>query len=335
MAKRSKSLEVLNDALVGVKPYEKRDFFNGCNEPGKAWFQKDAHEFIRIYCRICRNRLCRRAQGARTPWQARMEDQVEYLINDPQFSDLASVEHRGIAEMAWKSLQQKAERLEIAARRQDWEIPDGPTDGFARVAEKEVTDTFDDAVKALAKAQGKKEPELPKSEGVEGPAHFSAEPEAPPEPAPEPEPEEEPAPQSSNVEYETMYPSSDGTTRYRVALEDGKWSCACKAFEVRQLCSHLNTVRSWYEEQLRMEAAREAEENQTPPATVHTNPSGRAVNTPMPNSGIMLGGEAAPAQQHMPRPKHQAPHDPWAPTNDRIVKPGAQVVLGSKKNKDS
>jgi hypothetical protein len=333
MTKRSKSLEVVNDSLIGVQPYDKRDFFNGCNEPGKPWFQRDAHEFIKIYCKICRNRQCIRALGAKTPWQTRMEEQVEYLINNPIYSDFTSVEHQSIAKVAWESLKQKAERLEIAARRQDWEVPEGPTDGFPRVAQKEVTDNFDEAVKALAKAQGKKEPALPNSDGVEGPMHFSSE-AVEVEEGKEEEKDSTPTTPEVRVEYQTQYPSSDGRTKYRVALEEGRWVCACQGFKTVAMCKHIATVRSWYEEQVRIaeEQSQALPENPSP-ALPPPTPSNRGFNTPIPEGGVLLGGgPPSPPPSYIPQPTSPPlARDPWAPTNDRVVKPGAQVVIGNKK----
>lgn len=61
------------------------------------------------------------------PWVKRMQDQPDYLINDPIFSDLLSHAHRVIAEGDFPQRNAAAERLEIAEQKQDWTIPDPQT----------------------------------------------------------------------------------------------------------------------------------------------------------------------------------------------------------------
>lgn len=336
MPKKPKRLKINpEDRVIGVRPREKRDLFAGCNEPGKEWFHPDAHVFMKTFCRICKNADCVRAKGAVSPWHTRMAEQVDYLLNDPELSDLTSEAHRKIAEQAFDDIGRKMMRLEIAKQRQDWEIPDdGPTDGFDKVAAPDTTDQFDEAVKKLARARGKEEPVLPKAGDDESPAHFQQQDES-----------EEEGP----YEYDTQYPSSDGKRTYHVALDKaGKWSCECEGFRYARKCKHLDAVRAWYNEQLlkaeqeegaqkEAEAVAKAQASapptQQPARDPRVPPDQAPLNTPMPQGGVMIGGGMPPNQGH----DRQSPtqHDPWAIPSTKVVKPGAQVTLKSTKKKDS
>ena len=346
MPKKPKRLKLSpEDRVIGMAPREKRDLFAGCNEPGKEWFRPDAHVFEKTFCRICKNADCVRAKGSVSPWHTRMAEQVDYLLNDPEFSDLTSEYHRHIAEQAFEDIGHKMMRLEIARQRQDWSIPDQPTDGIDKVAAPDTTDQFDEAVKKLAKARGKEEPNLPRPEGEDAPAHFQQQ----DPPAPEPEPEEE-----SPYEYETQFPSSDGTRNYHVTLDkNGKWGCDCDGFRYTSKCKHVDTVRAWYEDQLR-QAEEDDDDDEggggsppsgTAPATPKTPPKQpppprdprlpppqRPMNTPMPQGGVMIGGGSGPDQGVQPRGPAKS-QNPWEIPTAPVVKPGAQVTIKGKKKK--
>jgi len=335
MARRKKQVSP-EDRLVGIRAHKKRDFYEGCNEPGKPWYTHDPAQFQKTFCKICRNEECIRAQGALTPWHQRMETQVEHLLNHPLFSDLATEDHKHLAEQAFNDISAKATRLEIARQRQDWEIPEAPTDGVDRVAATKATEDVDAAIKALAESRGQKPPNLPTPTGEEQPSHFSQEGNDPGGPD---------IPKSDDpvgVEYETTFPSSDGKTNYRIMLTtDGAWSCECKGFQHVRHCKHLDQVQPWYEEHKHddeLEQQAEAVPSPEPPPPSTSPPPPRpqppapapaAFNTPMPHQGVMVGGDAVPSRAPSQLPPE--PQDPWAPRKETIVEAGATVVMKTKK----
>lgn len=111
------------DELVGIRPRVKRDFFAGCNEPGSSAYIAEPNAFMKVWCARCRRSECVRAKGYVAAWESRMEEQVDYLINAPRFSRVESKEHKALAGMSFASLDAKARRLEVAAKRQDWVVP--------------------------------------------------------------------------------------------------------------------------------------------------------------------------------------------------------------------
>lgn len=111
------------DRLVGLSKPPSKDDIEGCNDPRAAWHQRDPQEFERIWCVNCKNTECVRSKGSKMPWVERMQNQPDYLINDPIFSDLLSHAHRVLAEQNFAPRNAQAERLEIADQRQDWSIP--------------------------------------------------------------------------------------------------------------------------------------------------------------------------------------------------------------------
>jgi hypothetical protein len=334
MARKKKQIP-LSDRLVGIRSHKKRDLFEGCNDPNTPVYTPNPQEFQQAFCRICRNEECIRAQGATTPWHHRMENQMDNLFNHPQFSDLSTDAHKQLAGQLFNDLRQKAERLEIARERQDWEIPEGPTDGYERTAASQATNDVNDAIKALKKAKGQAVEEEPEPEVREGPKHFQeAQPE---EAAPENDPGGPDVPHPDDpvgVEYETQYPKSDGTGTYRVWLmTDGVWECECKAWRYKRKCPHMDDVGPWYEQHKnddqKEQAAPEPVQTQgPPPKPVEPTQLPPGFNTPMPRKGVMVGGEDGPSRHPSQLPRQ---HDPWAPRQDTVVPVGGTVVMKSKK----
>lgn len=111
------------DRLIGLTKPPTKDEIDGCNDPRSPWHQKEVPEFERVWCSACKNTECMRSRGSKAPWVKRMQEQPDYLINDPIFSDLLSHAHRTLAGQDFASRNAQAERLEIADQQQDWSIP--------------------------------------------------------------------------------------------------------------------------------------------------------------------------------------------------------------------
>jgi len=91
-----------------------------------------------------------------------MSTQVERLLTNPNFAGVEHPKYAILQEADFPNLLREAMRLEISARRGDWEIPEVPiTDGQDETAKGTTSDAVDDAVRALAKARGGGEPDLP------------------------------------------------------------------------------------------------------------------------------------------------------------------------------
>jgi len=136
---------------------EKKDLLGYCNEHGMP-----PRQFMQTFCQRCRNTECVNASWGTSVWQNRMRNQKEILLDNPQFADLRDPKFQRIHTNDFPSLLEKAVQLEIADRRGDWEIPEvAITDNKLERAQGSTTDAVDEAVKALAKAQGKVEPDLP------------------------------------------------------------------------------------------------------------------------------------------------------------------------------
>lgn len=142
---------------------EKKDLLGYCNEHGLP-----PRQFMQTFCYRCRNNECVNASWGGSIWQTRMSIQQDKLLNNPHFADPANPKYDHIRERDFPSLLEKAIQLEIADKRGDWEIPEvAVTDNKVIRAKGATTDSVDEAIKALARVQGKAEPSLPDRQQAE------------------------------------------------------------------------------------------------------------------------------------------------------------------------
>jgi len=142
---------------------EKKDLLGYCNEHGVP-----PRQFMQTFCYRCRNHECSNASWGGSIWQSRMRIQQDKLLDNPHFAHPDNPQFDHIRERDFPSLLEKAIQLEIADKRGDWEIPEvAITDNKVIRAKGATTDAVDEAVKALAKAQGKIGPSLPDRQQAE------------------------------------------------------------------------------------------------------------------------------------------------------------------------
>jgi hypothetical protein len=119
-------------------------------------------EFISVFCNRCRNLECVHSGWSEDAFGRRMSTQAERLLNNPNFAGVEHPKFAMLQEADFPNLLREAMRLEISARKGDWEIPEVPiTDGQDETAKGTTSDAVDDAVRALAQARGGGEPDLP------------------------------------------------------------------------------------------------------------------------------------------------------------------------------
>lgn len=298
--------------VVGVAEHDKKDFLAGCNDP-KTKMGTDPEHFQKIWCRRCRNEYCVRSKGSQTPWHWRMEHQPEYLLNNPEFSDLSTDDHKRINAITFKDIHQKLQKLEI--QQDTWQPLDQielPSDGVVQVQDRDTTREFDVAAEALAKARGKTkefpDPDLPE----DTPVHFQ-EPEGD-------DPEEE-------ILFETEYASKTSDAVYRVWLDkDRYWHCTCPGFKHKGRCKHVDDVDEWLSQQSAREEEPPTEEPPPPREPREPMREPPKMNTNQPSQGLMVGGGPVPPNTRAPSRVIQA-DDPWSIRTEQKVKPGAKIVL--------
>ncbi len=154
-------------------------------------------DFKELWCSKCNNTDCVNFQTG-DPLTRRVATQFERLTN-PNQADPNIPKYAKIVIKEWQDMTREALKLEISDRRGDWEIPEiDITDGVPQPAGRGHTNVVDEAVRNLAKAQGKEAPHLPEmssdpEEFAKAAADLLGE---LPEPEDEPEPEvKQPAPQ--------------------------------------------------------------------------------------------------------------------------------------------
>jgi hypothetical protein len=109
---------VVKGKVRGTRSAPDQDFFEGCFEdfqkmqvsgppPGKT----QVEVFTETFCNNCRNTDCARAGNKTLTWVKRMRDQPEWLLNNPIFSELATLDHQRIHELQFPQRKQEQEKL--------------------------------------------------------------------------------------------------------------------------------------------------------------------------------------------------------------------------------
>ena len=124
------------------------DFLRECNTGD---LKIDHKTFTETWCARCHRQECDLAALAKTdPMAERNATWRERFFGTP-LADLAVPKFAQIARLDFPNLLQKAMRLEIADRRQDWTVPEIPVlDGRVESATPGLTNHVDAAVRSLA-----------------------------------------------------------------------------------------------------------------------------------------------------------------------------------------
>lgn len=146
----------------------KQDLLSDCNRQGMA-----VQEFTEMFCQRCKQKKCERASWGTPRMERRVQEQERRLLHPIQV-DPALDKYEAIVKASdFKDMLHRAAQLEISNRRNDWEVPEIPVrDGQVEVNR---PDPVDDALRAMARRQGRDEPQF----------FATAEPDPEP-PAPEP-----------------------------------------------------------------------------------------------------------------------------------------------------
>ena len=288
MARRFPSLDLLQDCVQSVQ--------------GKMNQRVSPDMVTRDCCPYCHHPKCQRAGWADSKWQARMDTQEDYLLDNPNFSDLTLPSHMEVHDLDWSDIRRQAMKLEISRRRGDWTPVtdadlDGPTDGFIEVGSAASVNAVDQALAALAKKRGKPVPTPPRIvSGIEDPTVNGTLPEAP---VPTP-PRYQQKPQPSAEQLRKL---ASMAVRMGVSVEQDEAAPEPEPQET--------------------EPQPAAPQPQQPPRPAP--PPSFLGNTPMPKGGIMVHDDGA-----RPAP---AAADPWAPKKkESVVAPHARIRLGGKKD---
>lgn len=131
------------------------DELKGCMDSTKE-LNKDGKltvsDFQSIFCVKCRRKECVHAKGWQDQFYSRVSTQPERFFNpklanpnDPKYSNLAD----------FVNMVQEAMRIEIADKRNDWEIPEIPIiDGVIQPSDQTATAIVEEAVRNLSKSNG-------------------------------------------------------------------------------------------------------------------------------------------------------------------------------------
>lgn len=147
-------------------------------------------EFKELWCSKCQQQCVNARFG--DPLSQRVATQFDRLTRPTQ-ADPNLPKYAVLLAKEWADMSREALKLEISSRRGDWEVPEiDITDGVPQVAARGSTEVVDEAVRNLAKAQGKRTPNLP--EIASDKDEFVKDAEALLEELPKPEPKKPPAP---------------------------------------------------------------------------------------------------------------------------------------------
>jgi len=300
--------------------------------------------FRQTFCMVCRNVDCELSRGAQTQWQARIETQVDRLLDNPTFADPDDPAFAGIRAIDFPSMFKQAMALEISAQRGDWEIP-----------------SQTDAVQLATTGRVVVPDNVPDSPHEESDTSHMGESDT----------------QQGSPEPEVLWQGrvkGDSGTRYMVSCtrtgeQTPVWECNCPSFQYERdsegpgVCKHIRWVQGSVggdpapvevaETQVEPPPIAQAEPsspsrqptNPVPPSRNKMAEPGprntpfipRMQNTPVPSEGLMVGGAERPAP---PEPTAQSTGDPWAaptPPPDNVVPVGSKVRMGltGKTKKDS
>jgi hypothetical protein len=134
------------------------DFLRECNSQGVS-----PQEFEQVFCQRCRQADCDLAQWGSSLFDRRVATQADRLLK-PEQADPRLPKYAQIVGADFTDMLEHAMRLEISDRRGDWEVPE--TDGVLEVASTATTSAVDNAIRNLARSEGRPEPALPDDEDI-------------------------------------------------------------------------------------------------------------------------------------------------------------------------
>jgi hypothetical protein len=99
---------------------ERRDMWNECYS-GEHQRITSPEAFKYQFCSQCRQAACTNSAMGKSRWQARIETQEDRLLNHPMFADPNDPQFQEVRQLDFPDLLRKAMKLEISARKGDWE----------------------------------------------------------------------------------------------------------------------------------------------------------------------------------------------------------------------
>lgn len=102
----------------GTRSMPEQDFFEGCFEDFQRMQTSERPQgkthlevFTETFCNNCRNTECVRAGNKTLAWAKRMREQPEWLLNNPIFSELATLDHQRIHDLPFAQRKHEQEKL--------------------------------------------------------------------------------------------------------------------------------------------------------------------------------------------------------------------------------